>query len=217
MKYFIDRQLKKKLEKPEYVWLTKQLARFADEVEKVKGYMNALPSGFWVRKIVGTEIYKFRLNNGDRMLFCFTEKHNELDKAVVFLDYCTHDQQVYTAQRTNKHFKVPQNIAVAPALAFDDKEDRFDQSVAHEYRFAHSSDGIDISQLAILEIEDDSVLKKIINVPEDELVYRLSDKQYECLKNVNKPVILTGSAGTGKTLISIHHLLALDKENKMGL
>ena len=216
MQYFINKQLKKKLEKPEYVWLGKKLTHFADEVDKVKGIMNELPLGFWVRKICGTDIYKFRLNNGDRMLFSFIDHHSDSRKAIAFLDYCTHDQQIYTARRTNVHSKIPQNIEIGQR-GYIEEEELFDQSVEREYRFAHSGAKLDETQISLLAVENDAALKKLIEMGDDELVFQLSKAQFECLKRREKPVILTGSAGTGKTMIAIHKLLALAEENKKGL
>ena len=48
-----------------------------------------IAKGYWIRKIIGTDIYKFRVNRGDRILFKYLK-----DKEIIFLNYCNHDNQI---------------------------------------------------------------------------------------------------------------------------
>lgn len=56
-----------------------------------------LLAGYWVRIIKNTDVFKFRLNNKDWILFTYKEKRdrNCIDKfEIVFLLYVNHDEQI---------------------------------------------------------------------------------------------------------------------------
>ena len=81
----------------------KKLSQFENQMIEKEIQIRNLPKGFWVRKIKNTEIYKFRLNNGDRILFTYIDsKKNNINqtKSILFLDYVNHDNQIIKAKNT---------------------------------------------------------------------------------------------------------------------
>lgn len=63
------------LEKREFI--LNKIRNFEKNLLEIKSMKNLL-KGFWVRKIIGTNIYKFRVNSGDRILFKY-EKYEGKD------------------------------------------------------------------------------------------------------------------------------------------
>ncbi|MGL5574064.1 MAG: hypothetical protein ACRDCW_00680, partial [Sarcina sp.] len=48
-----------------------QLEKFERALVENKEFIREIPKGFWIRKINNTNIFKFRLNNGDRILYTY--------------------------------------------------------------------------------------------------------------------------------------------------
>lgn len=86
-------------------------------IEKEK-QIRSLPKGYWVKKINNTEIYKFRLKSGDRILFTYVNHDRYNGPSILFLDYCTHDKQILRGKSISveasklkaKDFQIDKNV-----------------------------------------------------------------------------------------------------------
>ncbi|MDF2936638.1 MAG: family ATPase, partial [Paenibacillaceae bacterium] len=167
-----------------------------------------VPNGFWVRRVAGTDIYKFRINNGDRVLFAIQKERGE--DSVVFLRYCNHDQQIRAAREIDRNVEHIQPLDFELVTGRYD-EDETDYSLESEYAsylqlYAHA----DLSQLAAIVLEDEYIALLLDENNEDYLYY-LNDDQFDCLNVLNKPLLVCGSAGSGKSMIGMRRLVLNNK------
>jgi len=94
------------LNKREHV--KRRLENFTSQLSKNKHAITSVPHGTWSRKIkkIGNKnLYKFRINSGDRVIFGYyddlqKEHRKGYDNCIVFLAYRNHDEQIRTAERS---------------------------------------------------------------------------------------------------------------------
>lgn len=79
------------------------------------------------RRIVGTNIYKFRVNSGDRILFQYIEDEDE--NRILFLDFCNHDSQIRTAKN---QVLCMSTVGLEINDKYEYKEDDFDKEIDEE-------------------------------------------------------------------------------------
>lgn len=72
-----------------------KLDKFEKELLACQNKIRELTSGYWVRRIKNTDVFKFRLNNKDRILFTFiTERECYETSCILFLKCVNHDEQI---------------------------------------------------------------------------------------------------------------------------
>lgn len=162
-----------------------------------------IPKAIWIRKIMGTEIYKFRVNSGDRILFQYAEVEDE--NKILFIDFCNHDSQIRTAKNQGL------NISFV-GFEIDDRheyeEDELDKEIDEEINNEIFERLEVLKQNSVIEDEYISV-----SIEDDHMEF-LSLEQYECISNRNKqPSLIFGCAGSGKTVIAIRKLILNHEEN----
>lgn len=171
-----------------------KLNQFAEAIIKSKVFSD-VPKGFWIRRIMGTNIYKFRVNSGDRILFRFGES----DGTINFLSYETHDDQV----RSARSFQDVDLEAYEIDMAEYEDEDidiKIDQYAKQEL----------LSKLYVIEqqdVLDEEYISLLIENPLLHTSNVLTREQFECLTFLEKVVVIHGCAGSGKTSIGIRKLL----------
>ena len=80
-------------------FVLQKMTQFVTDYVEHKFNMSSMRAGVSVREIKhnrnGLRIFKLRINKGDRILFTFdTDKvRKEYRQAILFLDYCHHDDQ----------------------------------------------------------------------------------------------------------------------------
>jgi DNA helicase II / ATP-dependent DNA helicase PcrA len=154
-----------------------------------------IPKGFWIRKIVGSNIFKFRVNSGDRILFTFNE-----DSSITYLSFETHDKQIQAAKRMNKEDFVE---FVIDETVYNEEE--IDKNINH-YAVQEL-----ISKLNVISQQDVMEDEYVTLLLEDDFLFGseqiLTREQFEALNNPSKLSVVLGCAGSGKTNIGIRRLL----------
>ncbi|MEG1285290.1 MAG: AAA family ATPase [Romboutsia sp.] len=158
----------------------------------------SIPKGFWIIKIAGTDVYKFRVSSGHRVLFKYKNKE------IIFIRYCNHDQQTRDAKNYNNGSSIIElefNLDIDKTVYEEDEIDLIiNESINNEV----------YTKLSIIENElviDDEYIGLSIDECTDEEMKFLSKEQYKCIANINKPTIVLGCAGSGKTMIAIRKLI----------
>lgn len=193
-------------------FIIKKLGSFSKAIKNSK-YMFDVPSGFWIRKVKGTNIFKFRVNNGDRILFSFIKERGEED--IVFLRYCNHDEQI------RKAYEIDQNVLKVNTVDFEPQLEEYIEDEADEnFTSIHVKsymrhDLVDLSKLLTIVLEDEYI-GLLVDENNEDFIYYLSEDQYKCIEIVEKPIMLSGCAGSGKSMVAIRKLL-LCNENEEGL
>lgn len=164
----------------------------------------SIPKGFWIRNIKGTEIYKFRINNGDRILFKYRNSANKNE--IIFISYCKHDKQVNVAKNYNNGSLILDLEIDKEIYVEDELDEKINNSINDEI----------CSKLKIIEneliIEDEYISLSIEENNKQEMKY-LSKEQYKCLINVDKPILILGCAGSGKSMIALRRLILNNEIN----
>ncbi|WP_455543782.1 UvrD-helicase domain-containing protein, partial [Intestinibacter sp.] len=188
--------------------IVKKLTNFEEEIKK-SNCINEISKGFWIRRIVNTDIYKFRINSGDRILFTFDRKNNN---ELVFLKYCSHDKQIVKGKSINENLDLYINESEEINLSKYD-EDEIDINIEKEleqYIKTYMSKGL---ENLISIVFEDEYIALTLQEDSDEYLYCLNESQFECLKILGKPIIISGCAGSGKTMVGIHKLLLNNEIN----
>ncbi|MFB5281827.1 UvrD-helicase domain-containing protein [Peribacillus sp. Hz7] len=182
------------LEKREVV--QKKLKDFSILIPKKK-ILSDLPKGFWIRKVVGTNIYKFRVNSGDRILFRYDEQGD-----IVFLSFQSHDDQIRVAKGNRQFDKVHD---------FQIDETSFEQEeIDHSIDLYIQQELIQhLQEIKEYEVFDDEYIELAIIENTNEFVFTLD--QFECIQQYAQPVLIIGCAGSGKTSIALRRAILNSK------
>lgn len=162
-----------------------------------------IPKAIWIRRIVGTNIYKFRVNSGDRILFQYIEGEDE--NRILFLDFCNHDSQIRTAKN---QVLCMSTVGLEIDDKYEYKEDDFDKEIDEEINNDIYGRLETLKQNSV--IEDEYIC---VSIDEGDMEF-LSFEQYECISNRNKQSdLILGCAGSGKTVVAIRKLILNKEEN----
>lgn len=188
---------------------------FANLMIENEKQIRSLPKGYWVRKINNTDIFKFRLRNGDRILFTYVSNILSDKPYILFLDYCSHDKQILrgkslsleSAKLKAKDLQINKSTVDSDIYETIDNDNKF----VIDYK---SKGYMDLESLVSIVV-DESYIALLMNNSNEDYLYYLTDAQFECIKDHGKPLIITGAAGSGKTMVALHKLLSVstDKYN----
>lgn len=179
------------IEKQQTVY--KKLEQFTTAILDAKVFHD-VPKGFWIRKIAGTNIYKFRVNSGDRILFTFNE-----DQTLTYLSFEVHDTQIKSAKRQNETQFV--DLVMSQSPYEDDDQDILVDKYANEELINKLRV---VSQEEVIEDEYISLLLDDKQLFETEDIFTL--EQFNCLIANKSLSIVQGCAGSGKTNIALRKL-----------
>lgn len=161
-------------------------------------------NGYYIRSVKGRrkkgKIFKFRINNGDRVLFTYRnecgEKIREIDGKFVLLEYVNHDDQITIGRRISLD-----NITIDESYGKEEwQDDKLDYKIDNKYQ----NYDINLSQY-ISRIVKINELTELVN-EDDNTMYYLNDEQYSCLDSNLDPLFLSGGAGTGKSTVGLYRL-----------
>lgn len=179
-----------------------EIDQFIFEYE-TNGYdIRKVSKGYYVRKIEGAknQIFKIRINIKDRVLFTFASNVDEIrlefSKAIIFLDYCNHDRQIVKGRKIN--LKSNYNN-----FEYIDEE-KWDNFIEEAYvDFEYKPEKI------IARVVNNMTLAEMYKGDNENVLYYLSEEQNKCLDIKLSPLLLMGSAGSGKTTIGLYKLFLL--------
>lgn len=196
MKFLIRENFFKNIKKEKISEIEKNLNYFYQEILKNINNIRNIPKGFWIKKINGVENrYEFRVNNGDRIFFSLDRRQDEEEK-ITFILYSTHDGGVRKGKK---------------AQIKDVREFDIDRSEFVEESFEIPQEVyLDYNQVISYEVKDDGEFIKISDSKNKYFYYYLNDEQYDALKE-NTPLLVAGSAGSGKSTITIRKILNLEE------
>ena len=183
-------------------FVLQKMSQFVREYVASKFNMSAMRTGVSVREIKnnrnGLRIFKLRINKGDRILFTFdTDRvRSEYRQAILFLDYCHHDDQAMRGRMIGVS-----NQQVEEYLT---SEESIDEFIDQQYiNFDYDPNRV------ITRVINVETMGQLLDEREDKAVYYLNDEQFECLAPTDAPTFIFGSAGSGKTTINIHKVFIL--------
>lgn len=159
-----------------------------------------IPKGFWIRKVVGTNIYKFRVNSGDRILFTFNE-----DGTVTYLSFETHDTQIRSAKKVT----VEQSV-MDVQINFDQYENEtIDEIIDYYAQYELTSKLIQMEQNEVHEDEYITLVIEDEQLAKEQVIF--TREQFHCLQNQDTLTIIIGCAGSGKTNIALRKIQLLQE------
>lgn len=214
MKFIIKQGFNESVPDNKKELLYKKLKKIGLELRNNKNKFYELPKGFWGRKIEGCKnnIYKFRLNSGDRILFTYTEDCNinrsDCSNSIILIKYCVHDDQIRDGRRiANLNFKKDQLHIDIDRSKYVKKE--LDYKIEKDY----SDYSIDLNE-SISYLVNENQYIDLMKENSKNYYFYLNEEQYRCV-NSDGPFLLSGSAGSGKTTIGLHKLLAAGSDKKI--
>ena len=99
MKILVTEMFLSHIPRGKETFVLQKMTQFVTDYVEHKFNMSSMRAGVSVREIKhnrnGLRIFKLRINKGDRILFTFdTDRvRHEFRQAILFLDYCHHDDQ----------------------------------------------------------------------------------------------------------------------------
>ncbi|MGL4653781.1 UvrD-helicase domain-containing protein [Cetobacterium sp.] len=198
MKFLITDYFFKSIPSEKSEKILNRLYFFYNLIKSNNSLSGNLPNGFWIKKINGANsLYEFRVDSGDRIFFLFnTISREDSDGVIIFLIYSSHDMAIKKAKR-----KEVFESNLKDFIIFD-KEDNI-ESVDETF--------FNYNNLITYEIVDD--LDFISNFYDKKYkYYYLNDEQYSCLIDA-PPHFIAGSAGSGKSTITLRKLLNLEENS----
>lgn len=183
-------------------------------IQSLKDYLNK--NNGKSMKGGGEHVWKYRLNDGDRILYTWGKYLSYLqdeDKdSLVLLAYAVHDKQGMAGQKlpTEQHYEDAREILKKRSEFTDDDFNSQEDCEAFcdivfdvPYQANHVIYVVSDENLATLDLRN--------------LDFKLSEKQSEIIENYQKkqqPTLILGGAGTGKTVLAVHLLNDFASEKK---
>lgn len=151
-----------------------KVKKFAAELENNDKVITKLSHGFYCRKVRSVDNrYKFRVTNGDRIIFCYQNNHQD----ICLLKYCSHDKQILAA----KNIK---DIHISKRSYKEDEFDRqIDEEVLNEIKNKILSEDITGAYNTSKDVSNKTRLSK--NLRKTIIIKEFQDK-YKSIMNADK-------------------------------
>ena len=174
-----------------------KLYYFYNTIKENKTLLSDIPKGFWIKKIKGvSSLFEFRVDSGDRIFFVFNPFFKEREENILFLLYSSHENAVKKAKRKEL---IDSNIDDFTLI----EEEENSEILKKVYSNRNNAITYEI-------LSDDIFFKN--NFDKKYRYYYLNDEQFLCLKQL-PPYFIAGSAGSGKSTITLRKLLNLEENN----
>ena len=196
-------------------------ARLPEYLAKLSGPLFAQTKGMYVRSLQGgaRTVYKFRVNSGDRILFLYARdipglRREVASDSVVLLEYCKHDTQV----RRGVSLQAAAAAVGAEDAAFcEEPYEEVGESEALRRSQQYWGNVPQILDAAAWYLTTDEGLARLVEEGRGDWQLYLSQEQYDCVLSEGEPLFLAGGAGTGKSTVGLHKLMARSsQEAKLG-
>jgi len=206
MRFLITGDFFKNVPKEKIKQVKERIQYFYREISENKKMIFDIPKGFWVKKL-RENLYEFRVNSGDRVLFEFKDikRAGYGEKVLVLLLFSTHDLAVKSGMRQNKI----ESLKVEK-LEIEKSCEKLDERLDEDLDTIYSG----INSKIVYEITSDENLLEFIQNEDEYTYYYLNDEQYEIL-NCEFPLFLKGSAGSGKTTVAIRKTMELEERQDL--
>ena len=199
MKFLIRDNFFKSVPKEKFETVVSNLKYFYNEIERNSENIKNIPKGFWIKKLAGSENrFEFRVNNGDRIFFSLNKRGDEEEK-ITFILYSSHDHGVRNTKRAEIQFV--KDFEILKENFEPSREDELDKRIFLDY-----------NNVITYEVKDDSFFK--LNRDSRYFYYYLNDEQYETIIS-QPPVFVVGSAGSGKSTITLRKILNIEEHNSV--
>lgn len=199
MKFLIRDNFFKSVPKEKFETVVNNLKYFYNEIEKNCENIKNIPKGFWIKKLAGSgNRFEFRVNNGDRIFFSLNKRGDEEEK-ITFILYSSHDHGVRNTKRAEIQFV--KDFEILKENFEPSREDELDKRIFLDY-----------NNVITYEVKDDSFFK--LNRDSRYFYYYLNDEQYETIIS-QPPVFVVGSAGSGKSTITLRKILNIEEHNSV--
>lgn len=164
--------------------------------------LDNLPTGLDLKKIQGIskKIYKFKVNGGDRILCARTKDlhpdiESEYENSLILLEYCSHDTQIRIAR--GKNYSADANVVHEQAEEI--KIVKKDRDYLLDYHLNAPT-----TSVQKIQVEEDKVIDLF---GEESRFYYLDQKQKQIVHHEENGQFVFGSAGSGKTTISVYKII----------
>lgn len=193
MRFLITDYFYKSITKDKTNGILKKIYFFYEKFKEKNGDFSSFPKGYWIKKIQGIEnLYEFRVNNGDRVFFTYDKNGYNSERRVVFLLFSKHDMGVKKAKRK-------EGYSVDEFIKFNEKN----EVIFYDENYVKYND------IVLYEIIEDKMFVENFNNRKYKYYY-LNNEQYSCLEK-NTPYFVAGSAGSGKSTITLRKVLNLEE------
>ena len=212
MRFLITRDFFKNISREKIEQVKNRIEYFYREISENKKMIFEAPKGFWVKKL-RENLYEFRVNSGDRVLFEFRKINREgyvkKELILLLLSFDKHDIVIVKGDRKDRNFLKIESLVIEKDVKKLDEYERTQSEIDTIYNKINSK--------IIYEITSDENLLELIKNEDEYTYYYLNDEQYEIL-NDQFPIFLKGSAGSGKTTVAIRKAMELEtyQEYKIG-
>lgn len=191
----------------------KRIIDLAIDLENITGEIpRSIINKYRLKKMKGTKsIFKFYLDNttGARCIFKYEENDPQIfesENGILLLRAVDHDEQGIIGRQLDNI-----SIDLELFLAFDDINNDSDKLFSDDKLEKIQEMERDLKEefiavYSLKEFVSSMDLADKMQVIDDRAIYRLSDNQLKSL-DLNGPVFLKGSAGSGKTLVEISKAL----------
>jgi len=218
MKHLILQQFWDSIPQEKLQHVRRKLPYYLQQLTAERGNISNMPKGFYARRIRGTvDKYKFRIANDDRILFIYADDvkgiRMENKCGIVLLAYCNHDEQI----RSGRKLEVT-GYEDFSEYDFDMESYTEDTETAKfcEIEENYAKLNLIIDNTRAYQVEDNDLARMAEDGVKD-WQYYLNNEQYNCVRIHDRPVFLSGGAGTGKSTIGLHKLFALSKNEDASL
>ncbi len=199
MNLLIDKQFRKSIPKD-----PKHTINCQEKIEQLAAALDEGKEKEFLKKHDGKpmkgvkNIFKFQATHSDRIIYMHTNDSENLRKrfpnSIVLLRYANHDEQARVASRIETD-----NVDAEKFKRNFQTDFHFDDCVKPQEVESY----IETMVSNIINIEQ---LSEYLSSTDEYYDVLLSDEQFKVLENSKLPLILTGCAGSGKTIVSIHML-----------